>query len=56
MSNISKNIDSLLIYNNYKNFLDLLSAGHASKEEKELMDQKAANKKADQDKKRTKEK
>jgi hypothetical protein len=49
VSNISKNIESLEVYNNYKVFLDSLSTGHASKEEKELMDQKAAIKKAEKD-------
>lgn len=51
VSNISKNIESLEVYNNYKVFLDSLSTGHASKEEKELMDQKAAIKKAENDRK-----
>jgi hypothetical protein len=41
----------LEVYNNYKVFLDSLSTGHASKEEKELMDQKAAIKKAENDRK-----
>jgi len=38
VSNISKNIESLEVYNNFKVFLDQLSSGHCSKEEKEEMD------------------
>ena len=46
MSNISKNIESLEVYNNYKVFLDQLSTNHASKEEKDKMDQDAELKKS----------
>ena len=48
VSNISKNIESLEVYNNYKVFLDKLSTDNASKEEKEQMDKIAADKKAKQ--------
>ena len=50
VSNISKNIESLEVYNNYKVFLDKLSADNASKEEKEMMDQLAHTKKLKQEK------
>ena len=55
VSNISKNIESLEVYNNYKVFLDSLSTGRASKEEQELMDQKAATKKLEAERRRTKQ-
>jgi hypothetical protein len=44
VSNISKNIESLEVYNNYKVFLDQLSADKASKEENEEMDKLAHTK------------
>lgn len=37
VSNISKNIESLEIYNNFKVFLDQLSEANGSKDEKEQM-------------------
>lgn len=49
VSNISKNIESLEVYNNFKVFLDQLSSGHASKEEKEEMDRQNEKKKKRQE-------
>jgi hypothetical protein len=51
VSNISKNIESLEVYNNYKVFLDQLSADNASKEEKEEMDKLAHTKTLKKEKK-----
>jgi hypothetical protein len=49
VSNISKNIESLEVYNNFKVFLDQLSSGHCSKEEKEEMDRLIEKKKKRQE-------
>ena len=38
MSNITKNVESLERYNNFKVFLDGLPSAHASKEEREEME------------------
>lgn len=51
VSNISKNIESLEVYNNFKVFLDQLSHGHCSKEEKEEMDLQMERKRQRQEQK-----
>ncbi len=38
VSNISKNVESLEVYNNFKVFLDSLPSAHASKDEREEME------------------
>ena len=38
VSNITKNVESLEVYNNFKVFLDGLPSAHASKEEREEME------------------